>query len=46
MTIPLRIKRDTWTYCYQVMADVGAGSRGIPTPEELVAELPAFVWPS
>ena len=35
-----------WAYGYQVIADVHAGLRGIPTPEGLVAELPAMVWPS
>ena len=35
-----------WTYCYQVLADATDGLRGIPTAEQLVAELPAFVWPS
>lgn len=34
-----------WAKCYEVMAAVEAGSRGIPTAEELIAELPAFVAP-
>ena len=29
-----------WAYCYQVLADVEAGGRTIPTPEELTTELP------
>lgn len=33
-----------WRHCYDVMADVRAGKRGIPTPEELVSELPAIEW--
>jgi len=35
--------------CYlagrQVMADVMAGARPMPTPEEFLAELPPMVWP-
>lgn len=33
-----------WAYCYQVMADVQAGARAIPTKEELIAELPTKPW--
>lgn len=32
-------------YGYQVIADVEAGKRPIPTAEELVAEMPEMVWP-
>lgn len=32
-------------YAYQVMADVQDGQRAIPTAAELIAELPAMVWP-
>lgn len=35
-----------WAHCYQVLADVQAGTRAIPTAAELLAELPAMVWPS
>jgi hypothetical protein len=35
-----------WTHGLHVIADVKAGLRPIPTAEELVAELPALVWPS
>lgn len=31
-----------WTYCYQALADVQAGTRTVPTAEELVAELPVL----
>lgn len=31
-------------YGYQVIADVQGGLRVIPTPEELIAELPAAPW--
>ena len=35
-----------WAYCYQVLDDVQAQTRTIPTPAELIAELPVMVWPS
>jgi|GEM_PF-1528013 len=35
-----------WLYCYGVLAAVQAGTRPVPSAEELVAELPALVWPS
>ena len=34
-----------WAACYQFVDDVLAGSRPVPTSEELVAELPVFEWP-
>lgn len=34
-----------WSTCYGVMAAVHAGTRPIPTAEELIAELPVMVWP-
>lgn len=34
-----------WTAGYQILAACQAGTRGIPTPEELIAELPVMVWP-
>jgi hypothetical protein len=34
-----------WAYCYQVLADVQAQTRPIPTEAELIAELPKMVWP-
>jgi hypothetical protein len=33
---------DVWTYVDQVEQDVLAGTRGLPTPEQLVEELPQF----
>ena len=30
-----------WRYCYGVLADINASLRPIPTPSELIAELPA-----
>jgi hypothetical protein len=34
-----------WEQCYEIMAEVQAGNRGIPTAEELLAELPVMSWP-
>jgi hypothetical protein len=34
-----------WRYVYQVQADIVAAVRTVPTPEELVAELPSMAWP-
>lgn len=31
-----------WAYCYQVLADVQAQTRTIPTEAELIAELPVY----
>jgi len=35
----------TWAKCYEVLAAVEAGTRPMPTLEELIAELPTLVWP-
>lgn len=34
-----------WAYAYSVMASVEEGSRAVPSPAELIAELPTLVWP-
>lgn len=34
-----------WRHCYQVLAEVEAGERPIPTEAELLAELPPMAWP-
>jgi len=34
-----------WSTCYTVMSEVKAGARAKPTESELLALLPAFVWP-
>lgn len=34
-----------WSYGYQVLAAVQAGTRPLPTVAELLAELPVMVWP-
>lgn len=33
-----------WRRCYEIQAAVLAGTRSIPTAEELIADLPALVW--
>lgn len=35
-----------WAKCYEILADVQAGTRPTPTAEQLIAELPAMVWPA
>ena len=36
----------TWSKCYEVLAAVEAGSRLMPTLDELLAELPVLTWPN
>ena len=35
----------TWAMCYGILADVQGGQRTMPSQAELIAELPALVWP-
>lgn len=35
----------TWAACYQIMADVQAGMRAMPSVEQVLSELPALEWP-
>ena len=35
-----------WTYCYGVEAAVAAGTRAIPTPDQLIAGLPPLTIPA
>lgn len=35
-----------WRISYQIMAEVQAGTRAIPTAEELVGSLPVMAWPT
>ena len=35
----------TWAKGYEILAAVEAGTRPLPTLDELAAELPALVWP-
>lgn len=34
-----------WASCYQIMGEVQAGARAIPTEPELISILPAMSWP-
>lgn len=36
----------TWAKCYEVLAAAEAGTRPMPTFEELLAELPVLAWPN
>lgn len=33
-----------WAKCYEMLAQVEAGERDIPTLEEVISELPVLVW--
>ena len=35
-----------WAYGYQIIAEVQAGTRPVPSAAELVAALPSIVWPA
>ena len=39
-----RWRSQVWAYCHQVLDDVLAGRRAMPT--DLIAELPQIVWPA
>lgn len=39
------LRDQTWTQCYQILADYQQGLRPAPTLEELLAELPQPEWP-
>jgi len=41
----LNWRSSVWQYCYQVLSDVQASVRSIPSREELLAELPSLVLP-
>lgn len=38
------LRSSTWAACYQIMADVEAGKRPIPTIDEFINELPPLSW--
>lgn len=40
----LQWRDKVWRKCYDILAEVKAGTRGIPTLEEVIAELPVLVW--
>ena len=33
-----------WDKCYDILAEVQAGTRAVPTAEELISELPKLEW--
>lgn len=35
----------SWAACYQIMADVQAGMRVMPSVEQVLSELPTLEWP-
>lgn len=35
----------TWSACYAIMGEVQAGTRPMPTVDELIADLPELLWP-
>lgn len=36
---------EVWAACYAILDEVLAGTRSVPTNEDLLAELPGFTWP-
>lgn len=42
----VQVRDATWAKCYEILAEVEAGTRPVPTLEELTAELPVMTWPS
>lgn len=40
----INLRDATWSACYQIMADVQAGQRTLPTVEQALAELPTLEW--
>jgi len=42
----MAFRDSVWAYGYQVLAEVQAGARGIPSDDDLLAELPAIEWPA
>lgn len=42
----LEWREAVWDKGYEIMADVQAGTRPLPTEQEVLAELPVMVWPT
>lgn len=40
----VNLRDATWAAAYQILADVEAGTRPMPSVDEIMAELPATVW--
>ena len=43
-TACLAWRDSVWRKCYNILDEVKAGKRAIPTLEEVIAELPVLVW--
>ena len=41
----VQIRDATWAKCYEILAAVEAGTKPVPTLDELTAELPVMTWP-
>jgi cytochrome c5 len=41
----LKWRSDVWKHAYDTLAEVQAGTKPMPTPEEAVAQMPALVLP-
>lgn len=41
----LEWREAVWDTCYQILNEVQAGTRPVPTNEEVIAELPQLIWP-
>jgi hypothetical protein len=40
------IRDKHWATCYQILADVQAGLRPVPTVDEVLKEMPDLIWPT
>ena len=40
----IMLRDATWVKCYEILAEVLAGQRQVPTLEEIVSELPVLTW--
>lgn len=41
----VQIRDATWAKCYEILAAVEAGTKPVPTLDELMSELPVMTWP-
>lgn len=44
--LAIRLRDETWTKCYDILAAVESGSREIPLLPALLSELPVLTWSS
>lgn len=42
----LDVRDAAWSQCYQILDDVTAGDRPVPTLDLVLAEMPSFDWPN